>query len=131
MAPTSPRRFSLILSQDIGCDDAAAILLALTSPHLDVLAVVPQFGNTDLSYTYSNTLKLYGVLDRHFKAVPGDKAQFPATQSSRKPVLVKGAAGPLEGQGHTAKYFHGSVSTSSCSHISPSPSATARMQNSR
>ena len=72
MAATSPRRFSLVASLDVGVDDALGLLLALSSPDIELLALVPQFGNTDLSFVHDNVLKLYGVLDRHFEAVPAD-----------------------------------------------------------
>ena len=56
--------------------------------------------------SYNNILKLYGVLDKHAKAGYADR--FPAFHaSSQRPVLIRGASGPLSGSVHTAKYFHG------------------------
>ncbi|CAD6577837.1 MAG: hypothetical protein CYPHOPRED_000385 [Cyphobasidiales sp. Tagirdzhanova-0007] len=102
---------SAIIDCDPGCDDVLALLLALTAPKLDVVAYIPQFGNTDVDAAYRNILKLYGVMDAHLKACPEEIERFPAfkrhIQAKRKPLLVKGAAGPVSGAVHTAKYFHG------------------------
>ena len=61
------------------------------------------------AHSYNNILKVYGVLDRHVKAVPADAERFPAfAKAGKKPVIVKGASAPLYSQDiHTAKYFHG------------------------
>ena len=100
-----------IIDCDPGCDDVLALLLALTSHKLDVIAFIPQFGNTDVDAAYNNILKIYGVLDAQFKACPEDIERFPGfkrhLQNRKKPLLLRGAARPISGAVHTAKYFHG------------------------
>jgi inosine-uridine nucleoside N-ribohydrolase len=48
----------IILDVDTGTDDAVAILLALASPELDVLAITVAGGNVGLDRTLANTLAL-------------------------------------------------------------------------
>lgn len=96
-----------IIDCDPGVDDALAILLALTDPNSEILAYVPQFGNTSLDNAYNNILKIYGVLDRHVTEHDPEMHRFPALKQSKKPLLIKGAPGPLAGPGHSAAYFHG------------------------
>jgi inosine-uridine nucleoside N-ribohydrolase len=48
----------IILDCDTGTDDAVAILLALASPELDVLAITVAGGNVGLDRTLANTLAL-------------------------------------------------------------------------
>jgi len=54
-----------------------------------------------------NVLKLYQALSRHFEQVPVDRARFPNFSMKVQPILAKGSAGPLEGDLHSAQYFHG------------------------
>lgn len=96
-----------IIDCDPGVDDALAILLALTDPKSEILAYVPQFGNTSLDNAYNNILKIYGVLDRHVTEHDPEMERFPALKQEKKPLLIRGAAGPLDGPGHSAAYFHG------------------------
>lgn len=89
-----------------------ALLLAIAAPSLDIIAYIPQFGNTDVQAAYDNILKLYGVLDTYVQQHPEHAHRFPNLSSghgtgSTRPLLVKGASGPLGGKTHTAKYFHG------------------------
>ena len=95
-----------IIDCDPGCDDVLALLLALTSEELEVIAYVPQFGNTDVTAARGNILKTYGVLKKHLKEHPQDAKRFPYFGKT-KPVIIRGANGPVCGKGHTAKYFHG------------------------
>jgi inosine-uridine nucleoside N-ribohydrolase len=98
-----------IIDCDPGVDDVLALLLALTCPDLQVIAYVPQFGNGELTDSFNNILRIYCVLEKHFKAHPEDLDRFPGyrAHAERRPLIVKGAKGPLSGDVHTAKYFHG------------------------
>lgn len=96
-----------IIDCDPGVDDALAILLALTDPNTEILAYVPQFGNTSLDNAYNNILKIYGVLDRHVTEHDPEMERFPALKQSKKPLLIRGADGPIAGPAHSAAYFHG------------------------
>lgn len=55
----TPRRVTrVIIDADPGIDDAAAILLALASPELDVLGITSVAGNVSLEKTTANSLHL-------------------------------------------------------------------------
>lgn len=96
-----------IIDCDPGVDDALAILLALTDADSEILAYIPQFGNTSLDNAYNNILKIYGVLDRHVQDHDPEMERFPALKQAKKPLLIRGADGPLAGPAHSAAYFHG------------------------
>ncbi|KAK0494899.1 nucleoside hydrolase [Armillaria luteobubalina] len=105
MATTS--RIPVIIDTDPGVDDIIAILFALASPELEVLSIVVSFGNTDIQSSYANILKTYQALTRHFDAYPAEKVRFPNYSASPKTTLVLGSDAPLEGDIHSAQYFHG------------------------
>ncbi|MGH3671082.1 MAG: nucleoside hydrolase [Pseudonocardiaceae bacterium] len=48
----------VIIDTDPGVDDAVALMLAATSPEVELLAVTTVFGNVDLGRTTSNALRL-------------------------------------------------------------------------
>ena len=48
----------VIIDCDPGVDDAAAILLALSHPALDIRAITTVFGNVGLEQTTKNALKI-------------------------------------------------------------------------
>ncbi|KAF9467300.1 Inosine/uridine-preferring nucleoside hydrolase domain-containing protein [Collybia nuda] len=100
-------RIPVIIDTDPGVDDTIAILLALASPELEVLAFIVSFGNTDIESSHLNILKIYQALARHFEQYPSHKYRFPNFFSENKPVLARGCRGPLEGELHSARYFHG------------------------
>jgi len=88
-------------------DDVLAILLALASPELDVLAITVSFGNTGVEACFANILKLIDVVARHIENHPEDANRFPNFNGSSPIILAKGSSKPLGGSLHTAKYFHG------------------------
>ncbi|KDR75339.1 hypothetical protein GALMADRAFT_227002 [Galerina marginata CBS 339.88] len=97
----------VIIDTDPGVDDVIAILLAIASPELEILAYNVSYGNTDIESSYLNILKVYQAIERHLETFPSHKDRFPNFNAKRKPVLAKGSAGPLEGELHSAQYFHG------------------------
>ncbi|KAF8722186.1 hypothetical protein AX14_009981 [Amanita brunnescens Koide BX004] len=103
MTPKIP----VIIDTDPGVDDTVAILLALASPELDILAHIVTFGNTERDACYNNILKTYQAVDRHVGAHPQDENRFPNFHQVNKTVLARGADTPLEGGTHSAMYFHG------------------------
>jgi pyrimidine-specific ribonucleoside hydrolase len=54
----------LIVDTDPGVDDAVAIMLALASPEVDLLAVTTVFGNVPLANTTTNAGRLLALCDR-------------------------------------------------------------------
>ncbi|KAF8070328.1 Inosine/uridine-preferring nucleoside hydrolase domain-containing protein [Lyophyllum atratum] len=96
-----------LLDTDPGVDDIVAILLALASPELDILAFIVSFGNTDIEASHANILKLYQALARDFDDNPIHQERFPNFSPSIKPILARGSPYPLEGALHSAQYFHG------------------------
>ncbi|KAF8170255.1 Inosine/uridine-preferring nucleoside hydrolase domain-containing protein [Mycena galopus ATCC 62051] len=101
------QRTPVIISTDPGVDDIVAILFALASPELEILAFITSFGNTDAASSYKNILKAYQAVARHLEEFPQDSARFPNFNSTAKPILACGSVGPLEGELHSAQYFHG------------------------
>ncbi|KAF8160940.1 Inosine/uridine-preferring nucleoside hydrolase domain-containing protein [Crassisporium funariophilum] len=98
-------RTPVIIDTDPGVDDVIAILLAITSPELEILGYSVSFGNTDLDSSYANILKIYQTIARHLHQFPSDEGRFPNLKY--KPLLARGSAAPLEGEVHSAQYFHG------------------------
>ncbi|BAQ67510.1 putative nucleoside hydrolase [Rhodovulum sulfidophilum] len=58
------RRIPVIIDTDPGVDDAAAILMALGSPELDVLGITTVAGNVGLSATLTNACRIVGLTGR-------------------------------------------------------------------
>lgn len=54
-----------------------------------------------------NIFRIYQAVGRHIDLHPESRDLFPNYNSGRKPLLLKGAAGPLSGGKHNAAYFHG------------------------
>ncbi|KAI0081341.1 nucleoside hydrolase [Panus rudis PR-1116 ss-1] len=100
-------RTPVIIDTDPGVDDVLALLLALASPELEVLAIIVSYGNTDADASYLNVLKIYEILRRHLAKYPEEKKYWPNFAQQRKTVLARGANGPLQGELHSAQYFHG------------------------
>ncbi|KAI9062938.1 nucleoside hydrolase [Trametes sanguinea] len=100
-------RIPVIIDTDPGVDDTLALLLALASPELEVLAITISFGNTDARSSYVNILKIYQALARHIEQVPEDALRFPGLDPEKKIILAIGEDGPTEGELHSAEYFHG------------------------
>ncbi|KAJ7502815.1 Inosine/uridine-preferring nucleoside hydrolase domain-containing protein [Mycena galericulata] len=100
-------RTPVIISTDPGVDDIVAILFALASPELEILAFIVSFGNTDVASSRRNILKAYQAVSRHLEKFPEDATRFPNFSPKVKPILANGSAGPLEGELHSAQYFHG------------------------
>ncbi|KAF9047333.1 Inosine/uridine-preferring nucleoside hydrolase domain-containing protein [Panaeolus papilionaceus] len=121
----------VIIDTDPGVDDTIAILLALASPELEVLAYNVSYGLhsaliasdgtilTDLQgiqiskqhsksqITARNILKIYDAIEKHVKGkYPGSTA-FERALNGPRPILAKGPERPLDGEIHHAQYFHG------------------------
>ncbi|KIJ67869.1 hypothetical protein HYDPIDRAFT_25334 [Hydnomerulius pinastri MD-312] len=103
----SRKKTPVIIDTDPGVDDVLAILLALASPELEIIAIIVSFGNTDVYSAYANIYKLYQAVGRQIAANPEAKAQFPNYSPDVPPILALGPDGPLEGGRHFAQYFHG------------------------
>jgi inosine-uridine nucleoside N-ribohydrolase len=88
-AASPSKRKKVIIDTDPGVDDAFALLLALNSPELDVLAVTPVAGNVPLDRTLPNALRLVEIAGR--TDVP----------------VAAGAASPLVRRLIDATYAHG------------------------
>lgn len=52
-------------------------------------------------------MKVYQAVERHLKANPSFADQFPNFSAAQKPILARGSRLPLEGELHSAQYFHG------------------------
>lgn len=54
-----------------------------------------------------NMLRLSQVLSRNLSADPDSKSRYVNFGDDKKIILVKGANHPLDGELHSAQYFHG------------------------
>ena len=79
----------VIIDTDPGTDDALALMMALSSPELEVLGLTTVGGNASLAHTTRNALRLLEYLGRTDIQV------------------YRGAARPLRGRFHYGYYFHG------------------------
>lgn len=71
-----------------------------------IAAQVPVFERVGRIYS-ANIFKIYQAVEREIESNPAARARFPNFNANIKPVLAKGAHGPLAGELHSAKYFHG------------------------
>ncbi|KAI0036921.1 nucleoside hydrolase [Vararia minispora EC-137] len=113
------RKTPVIIDTDPGVDDTVAILMALACPEIEILAFVVTFGNTDLDASYANIFKIYQAVGREIEHDPLAAARFPNYFQAVKPIIVKGPSGPLSGEQHSAKYFHGRDGLGNMSEIHP------------
>ena len=79
----------VVIDTDPGTDDAIALMMALGSPHLDILGLITVGGNAPLAQTTRNALRILEYMDRTAIEV------------------FRGSARPLRGRFHYAHYFHG------------------------
>lgn len=87
---------------DTGVDDALAILLAMNSPELEVLAITTVSGNTTVENATVNTLYLLELLSPD--PPPGSP---PKLAGGGCPLVSRGEAMPLQKSLHTAPQVHG------------------------
>lgn len=112
-------RTPVIIDTDPGVDDTLAILFAIASPELEIIAYIVSFGNTDVHAAYDNIYRLYQAIGRHIALHPEDAARFPNFSPTVPPLLAVGPEGPLEGGRHFAQYFHGRDGLSNISERHP------------
>ena len=91
----SPRRKKVIIDTDGGLDDILAILLAVSSPELEVLAITTVSGNVDVEQATQN-IRLFLHLLAKWR---------PALFSRGFPIIAKGASQPLVYPLYTATYY--------------------------
>jgi purine nucleosidase len=89
-SPTAPKK--VIIDTDPGTDDAIAIMLALTSPELDVRALTVVPGNVEAKQGLENALKLASLANRCDIAIAGG-AQHPLFQKLITAQFWHGANG--------------------------------------
>jgi len=99
----------VIIDCDPGVDDAIAILLALATDTLDILAITTVAGNVPLNYTTSNALKICALAGR---------PEVPIYPGCPRPILK-----PL----HTATEVHGATGLQGTP--LPNPSAQPQAQH--
>ncbi|KAJ3907733.1 nucleoside hydrolase [Lentinula edodes] len=107
MNSSDPKKIPIIFDTDPGVDDIIALLLALSSPELEILAILVSYGNTDVDSSYANVLKTYQVIQRHLDLYPEDAVRFPSFFDNLRTIVCRGSKGPLQGPLHSASYFHG------------------------
>ena len=64
-----------------------------------------------------NILKVYQAIGRQIKEHPEDAKRFHNFAPDKRIILARGCEGPIEGELHSAQYFHGrQIPTCSSSH---------------
>lgn len=92
----------IILDTDPGVDDVLAILLALASAEIEVLAITTVHGNIDSLNTTRNVLSLFNVLKT------SSETWTERVTKTQLVTLAAGASTPLNKEGQLdAAYFHG------------------------
>jgi len=84
------RRKKVIIDCDVGVDDALALILAFHSPELEIRAITGVSGNVPLDLVFVNIQKVLSLIHPPFR-----------------PLIAKGAEGPLKGKPVYAYSFHG------------------------
>ena len=82
--------FPVILDTDPGVDDALAILLALRSPELDVVAITTVCGNVAVERATANLFKILSL-----------------AKPAHEMLIGQGASHPLKEDLETATHVHG------------------------
>jgi hypothetical protein len=101
---TMPRK--VIIDTDPGVDDVLAILLALSSPEIDLTLISIVFGNTHAPEAYKNLLKIYYQLSLELDAFPEGKQRYERLfEEGKKTKLALGEDGPVDGEKAVAAYF--------------------------
>jgi len=98
-----------IIDTDVGTDDACALIMALSHPKVDVLALTTVFGNVPLKQAVANASRIRKLVQR--ETVP----------------IYAGAQGPLIStfvDGCCSKEYHGEDGLGDAPHIFPSPDPT-------
>ena len=89
----------VILDCDPGMDDSVAILLALSSPELEVLAVTAVSGNYPVDVTSSNALRIMELAGRSDVPVARGMSH-PMVRRSPSDPFTHGSDGLAEAGGH-------------------------------
>lgn len=97
----------IILDTDPGVDDVLAILLALSSPEVDLALISIVFGNTHAPVAHSNLLKIYHLLAQEVAQTAGAEGRYGRLKGQVKTVLAMGEDGPIGGEKAVAAYFVG------------------------
>lgn len=97
----------VILDTDPGVDDVLAILLALSSPEIDLALISIVFGNTHAPVAHSNLLKIYHLLAQEVAQTAGAEARYGRLKGQVKTMLAMGEDGPIGGEKAVAAYFVG------------------------
>ncbi len=84
---------SILIDTDPGIDDAMAILFALKSPELDVLALTTVYGNHHVAVTTRNALRLLELAGREDIPVARGASAPLVREYSDPPTLVHGEDG--------------------------------------
>jgi purine nucleosidase len=102
-------RHRVIIDTDPGIDDAAAILLAMASPEIEILGMTTVAGNVPLALTTTNALKLCEL---------GGRTDI---------KVYAGADRPLRRESATAEHVHGTTGMDGA--ILPEPRKRAETKN--
>ncbi|RKP11336.1 Inosine/uridine-preferring nucleoside hydrolase domain-containing protein [Piptocephalis cylindrospora] len=89
----------VVIDTDPGVDDALALILALASPFINVVALTVTYGNVALPHTLRNLVSLLGLIQQWRR-----EAGLPELP---KPFLAIGAERSLKAKTNGAEHIHG------------------------
>jgi len=105
--PRAPEHVTkVVLDMDTGVDDAFALVLAMNSPELEVVAVTTVAGNAPVGECTRNCLLLLELLAARAQ-VAGRRGARAAAPTAPAPIVARGAAAPLKKPLLTAPEVHG------------------------
>jgi purine nucleosidase len=97
---TPGRKKKVIIDTDCGVDDALALILALKSNELDVLAITTVSGNVHVSQVNQNVSRILEILPNEENLILAQGADRPLKRESKEAGSVHGKDGMGDIQGH-------------------------------
>ena len=116
-------KIKLILDVDTGSDDAVAIMTAILSSKLDLLAITTVAGNKEINFTTDNTLRVVDLLHSNVPVYRGCSTSMVTTLLPCRRGSYNGMTGvteeKLDARGEKIEYHHDRL---------PIPAPTSREQ---
>lgn len=112
-------RMKLIIDVDTGVDDAEAIMMAVTHPDVEVLAITCVSGNTNVDQAMMNTYRVLSMCNATQVITSKYYAHF--TLLLNQVPMFRGSQFSLTGGGHDAAYFHGTDGMGDAPDAGPEP----------
>ena len=90
--------YKIIMDVDTGTDDAVAIMMAIASPEIDLMAITTVNGNRNVELTTNNTLRVIDYLGISVPVYKGCALPMVATLNPARKVLIPRGDKPFDGE---------------------------------